>query len=96
MRPQKMYLGGYLFDGTSLYVTKRLEFSPLVLTSKTYNDETISINFREVAVVSKTSYIAFHIMNLIMRHAMEGLSLQLVGRNFFDADAKVFYILKSI
>lgn len=36
-----------------------------------------------------TEQASLQILNLIMRRAMEGLKLQLVGRNFFDAIAKI-------
>lgn len=32
---------------------------------------------------------SLQILNLILRRAMGGLELQLVGRNFYDPDAKV-------
>lgn len=96
IKSQKEKLGGYLFDGTCLYVTRRLHTNPMVLMTKTRNDELIEINIKEVSVVSKTSHIAIQLMNLVIKQAMEGLQLQLVNRNFFDAKAKVSFNLLFI
>jgi len=66
---------------------------PLELISIRTEDETrIRITVRLVGdlVQGDGHYIQF--FNILMRKCLGHLNLQLVGRNFFDARAKVFYL----
>lgn len=89
----KELLGGYIFDGTILFCTKYLgdQASPgnLELMTKNREGEIIQIKIKHVGIVEATDIQLVQVMNLILRRSMEGLNLQLVGRNFFDPVAKV-------
>lgn len=87
---QKEMLGGYLFDGTQIFVTKKLEGDIIERTAKgRIDDETYLIIFKYAAQVSMSESTSLQVLNLILRRSMDCLQLQLVGRNFFDPDAKV-------
>lgn len=90
VRSQKEMLGGYLFDaGSMLFTSNKLQSDVVDVVAKTRTDETIKITFKFVGTISMLDGHATQIFNIIMRRALEGLNLQLVGRNFFDAGAKV-------
>lgn len=86
-----MFGGGYLFDGTQLFLTKKLEDpnGPIERTVNSDDGKAVNIMIRFVGVVSMQEERAIQIMNLILRRAMDGLHLQTVGRNKYDAAAKV-------
>jgi aubergine len=84
----KAALGGYLFDGTMLFLTKKLPNDITELYSTRKDGEQIRITVKFVGEISMMDGTALQILNLILRRSMEGLKLQLVGRNFFDAVAK--------
>jgi aubergine len=86
---QKENFGGYLFDGTMLFLTRKLPNESTELYSTRRDGEQIRITVKFVGEISMTNGTALQILNLILRRAMEGLKLQLVGRNFFDAVAKI-------
>lgn len=85
----KTSLGGYLFDGTMLFLTRRLPNDITELYSTRKDGEQIRVTVKFVGEVSMMDGTSLQILNLILRRAMEGLHLQLVGRNFFDALAKI-------
>ena len=89
----KDIFGGYIFDGTVLFCTNyfidQVESGQLELLTKNREGETVQIKIRHVGIVDVSDAQQIQILNLILRRAMEGLQLQLVGRNFFDPVAKV-------
>lgn len=89
IREHREKIGGYIFDGTVLFVTRKLPNDVMEFVSKNRNDEAILITVRFVGVITMYDGQAVQVLNLILRRAMEGLNLQLVGRNFFDAVAKI-------
>jgi hypothetical protein len=94
LRKQLIYehketLGGYLFDGQTLYLTKKLPDSVTQLVSETKTGEMIRIIVKYTTVVPMTEASSLQILNLVLKRAMEALQLQLVGKNFFDPAARV-------
>lgn len=86
----KDQIGGYLFDGTQLFTRTKLASESTEFTTKDkMNEETYVITLRRVGVIGGTNETAFVIFNLINRKAMAGLKLQIIGRSFFDPEAKV-------
>lgn len=87
----KSFLTGYLFDGTLLYSPRRLDPDPLQLTVNSPREDAtpIHITVRHVGDVSQEDYHYLQVFNIIMRKCMRFLNLQLLGRNFFDPQAKV-------
>lgn len=86
---QRDMIGGYLFDGTQLFSTRKLESDVIQRTVAGQNGDQVVVTFRFTSIISMTESQSLQILNLILRRAMGGLELQLVGRNFYDPDAKV-------
>lgn len=84
-------LGGYLFDGNEIFITKKLETpnEEIVLQSENREGVKYNVKLKLVSNVSMDTEMSFQILNLILRKSMNGLQLQLVGRNFFDPTAKI-------
>ncbi|XP_065358505.1 protein aubergine [Calliphora vicina] len=89
----KDLFGGYIFDGTLLFCTNffmdQAENGQKELLTKNREGETIQIKIKHVGIVDVSDAQQIQVLNLILRRAMEGLQLQLVGRNFFDPVAKI-------
>lgn len=80
----EMFGGGHLFDGTQLFLTIKLD--DLIERTVTGEDgAVVRITIKYTAVVSMLEGRAIQILNLILRRAMDGLKLQTVGRNKYDA-----------
>jgi hypothetical protein len=84
-------LGGYIFDGTCAFLARKLDITPTELMCKNREGKPVKISLKEVAIISMTNQTSIQLLNLILRKAMEGLKLQQVGRNYFDAAAKVSF-----
>ncbi|XP_011187514.1 protein piwi [Zeugodacus cucurbitae] len=82
-------LGGYLYDGTKLFTSCKLQEDKTVIQAKSKFGDSYTIVIKYVGVISMTEWQSLQILNLILRRSMEGLKLQLVGRNFYDAMAKI-------
>lgn len=82
---------GYLFDGTLLYLSKKLTAAtdPIIFQSKSREEDNYEISLKFTSVVSMKTSASLQILNLILRKAMQGLKMQLVARNYYDAAAKV-------
>lgn len=87
-------LGAYLYDTkNSVYLTHRLQrrdTDPFKTFDREKNPFEITIKFG--TTVSMDTRESLQTLNLILRRAMEGLNLQLIGRNLFDPVAKVSLI----
>lgn len=88
----KARIGGFLFDGTQLFLTRELETEQgvLQLQSTTRTNEVYTLTLKFTTIVEMDKPESLQILNLILRRATNGLKLQLVGRSYYDADAKVF------
>ncbi|XP_054737592.1 protein aubergine-like [Anastrepha obliqua] len=84
----KETFGGYIFDGAMLFCTKYLEKPQMELLTKNREGETIQIKIKHVGQLEVTDSQQLQVLNLILRRAMAGLNLELVGRSFFDPKAK--------
>ncbi|XP_063696838.1 protein aubergine-like [Culicoides brevitarsis] len=80
---------GFMFDGTMLFSNSKLEHEITHLISQRLDGTQIVIVVKFTKQVMMTEMASLQVLNLILRRAMEGLNLQLVGRNFFDAVAKI-------
>lgn len=85
-------LGGYLFDGTQVFVTRKIEDADVIEKVVQGREEQFTVIMKFTRVVSMMDSSSLPILNLILRKAMSGLKLQLVGRNFFDPDATVSFM----
>lgn len=89
---QREMLGGYLFDGTQIFISHVLETDTVTRTvqlQENQEENTYQIIFRLTRIVAMSESQSLQILNLILRRAMDGLHLETVGRNKFDADAAV-------
>lgn len=89
-------IGGFLFDGAQLFTVRKLhdgdngvvEFQTETRDKTTY---TIRIQFTKIVLMSEQE--SLQVLNLILRRNMKGLKLTLVGRNFYDPQAMVWYFV---
>ncbi|XP_063994744.1 piwi-like protein Siwi [Diachasmimorpha longicaudata] len=92
LRQHRQELGSYIFDGTVLYTSNRFTVpgeNKVFFCRRTTDDENIQITLRLVGDMARGDphYLQFY--NILTRKCLELLNLQLVGRNYFDAKAKV-------
>ncbi|XP_055525211.1 protein aubergine-like [Wyeomyia smithii] len=90
IRTLRTILGGYVFDGTQLFIQHKLSTDEMEYpTKEPQTDQAYIVKLRKVGVIDGTTEVAFQMYNLINRKAMGGLKLQMIGRNFFDPEARV-------
>ncbi|CAO1306056.1 unnamed protein product [Diamesa serratosioi] len=91
IREHKKVLGGYLYDGVStIYLTKSLEKDTTDFAGKLKDDSLVKITVKKtMSLITATDGRVLQLLNLILRRSMEGLKLQLVGRNLYDAGAVI-------
>lgn len=92
LRRERETIGGNLFDGTMLFTCKRITLGEINTKYESGSERveaSVQITFREVGVVSRTDQRMLQIYNLILRRAMDGLKLTLMGRNYYDSKASV-------
>lgn len=85
---QRDLLGGYLFDGQNItrgLPNKRMEFWCESREGQTYK----MIIKHTGAKIEMTDAMAMQVLNIILRRTMNGLEMQEVGRNMYDAKNKV-------
>lgn len=83
--------GGYLFDGSQLFVTRALhgDSEELSLQSTNRENETYTLKLKFTKIVEMTESESLQVLNLIIKRGMEKLNLQPVGRNLYDPRAKI-------
>ncbi|XP_034243669.1 piwi-like protein Siwi [Thrips palmi] len=93
LRTHRDKLGGHLFDGTVLFTGNRLTTQPgesVTLTSKDERSGVIyTLTIKHVGQVAKGDYAYIQVYNLLMRSCLSALELQLLGRDFYDPQARV-------
>lgn len=81
-----------IFDGTLLFTDTRLsptdDVTPVTWTSTKRDDTVVTLTIKMVEELMPTDYHYMQFFNLILRRAMAGMNLQLVGRNYFDPEAR--------
>jgi aubergine-like protein len=82
-------LGGYMFDGQTLFLTKKLPQPVTQLQSVLPTGESVQIQIKYISIIPMTQSTSIQILNLVLRRAMETMQLQSVGRHFFDAAARI-------
>jgi len=92
MNQHRAVLPSFIFDGTGLFTDTRLsaDDSPIVLSSRRESDgQVIEITIRLVEEIQPTDYHYMRFFNIVLRDVMKHMNLKLVGRNYFDPEAKV-------
>ena len=88
----KATLPKFMFDGTVLFTTTRLNpnDAPIVLTSTREHDKaTVTITIKLVGEVQPTDYHYMQFFNIVLRSAMEKMQLELIMRNYYDPKASI-------
>lgn len=82
---------GMLFDGTVLFTIEKLggHEPTFQKTARSREGTEYLVKFKFTKTVSTMDVASLQVYNLVLRLAMKGLQLQMVGRNYFDADASV-------
>ncbi|XP_006616743.1 piwi-like protein Siwi [Apis dorsata] len=89
LKLHKEALGAYVFDGTVMYSSRRLQDKMEIWSRRTSDDATIRITIRLVGEMERVDQRYLQFFNIIMRKCLALLNLQLVGRDYFDAHSKV-------
>ncbi|KAJ8934127.1 hypothetical protein NQ314_013586 [Rhamnusium bicolor] len=82
-------VNGYLFDGTVLYTPQLINPDPLEVFVQTENGENIRITIRLVGDVAWGDYHYLQLFNIIIRKCLAFMQLQMVGRNYYDPNARI-------
>ncbi|XP_046741985.1 piwi-like protein Siwi [Diprion similis] len=89
LRPHRETLGPYIFDGTVLYTSNRLPEKMELFSARQSDDAQIRIEIKEVGDLVRGDQHYIQFFNIIMRKCLDHLKLQLVGRDYYDAAAKI-------
>lgn len=90
MYTQRDLLGSYLYDTqNSVYLTHRLpnDITRVESLDRQKTKYTMTIKFG--TTVPMDTRESLQVLNLILRRSMEGLRLELIGRNLFDPAGRV-------
>lgn len=86
-------VGSHVFDGETVFSTSYFVSDDngriLELWSRDRNGTAVLIKLKHVGIVDCTDFQHLQILNIILRYAIEKLHMQLVGRHYYDASAKV-------
>lgn len=91
----RSYFGGYIFDGMHIFSTSRLPNEETEFQTRNTEGEEILIIVKFVRLLSNNEATSIQVHNLLLRRLMQGLNLNLVGRNYFDAQASVSFFRKN-
>lgn len=88
---QRETFGGYLYDGANMiYLTQRLREAEMTFQIESREGQKYKMTVKSTGTkIEATDSMASQILNLILRQAMDGLQMQLVGRNLYDPQSKV-------
>lgn len=84
-----------MFDGSMIFTSRRINPHPMELFSQSASGENVRIMIRLVGDVAQGDYHLIQFFNIILRKCLVYMKLQLVGRNFYDPQARVSH-LKNI
>lgn len=82
-------IGGFMFDGVQLFVTRELSNEVTEFESRARDETVYKITCKFTKVVSPNSQDYFQVLNLILRRAIAALNWKLVNRSYYDSDAMV-------
>lgn len=87
----KSKLGVFLFDGTMMFNMNRLSPDnsvPMTFTVQSREGANYTVTIKFVGEIVRSDFQFIHICNIIMRQCMDGLKMTLLGRNYFDSEAR--------
>ena len=93
MYHHKEDLPRFLFDGTMLFSTTRLnqDDQPIVLQSQRNDGVMVIITVKLVGEVTPTDYHYMQFFNIVLRQAMEKMGLSLIRRDYYDQQSAVMF-----
>ncbi|XP_029341114.1 LOW QUALITY PROTEIN: piwi-like protein Siwi [Acyrthosiphon pisum] len=84
------HLGGYLFDGTMLFSGTRFDTPTFELIStRCSDDKIVTITVKFTNITETGDYANIQVFNLLLRKCLRHLKLKMIGRHFYDPDAKI-------
>lgn len=87
---QKPILGGYLYDNNAiLYLTQRIPNDLLQVQAQDRDGNAYAMTIKWTSIVEMTTKESLQVLNVILRRSMDGLHLQLINRNLYDAANKI-------
>ena len=93
MYEMKERLPKFLFDGTMLFSTARLnpDDLPIILNTQRRDGSPVVITIKMVGEVMPTDYAYIQFFNIVLRQAMEKMGLSLVRRDYYDPESRVLF-----
>ena len=89
--------GSFLFDGSNiLFLLIPLHNDRTEFSSKGRDGQNYRLSIKKTRTIDYRDSNYLQILNLVQRDAMRALNLQRIGRDFYDAEAKVRLIDKFI
>jgi len=82
-------LPNFITDGMHLFSDVKISPDPKVLETQTRSGSQVQLTIRLVEELQPTDYHFVAFFNIVMRKILEGLDLQLVGRNYYSPKAKI-------
>lgn len=90
LQRQRAILGSFLYDrGSAIYTVRQLQNEETEIVTRDREEREILIKIKRVGVISPLESRSIQVQNIIMKKALRALNLQLVGRDHFDAAARV-------
>lgn len=87
---QSAKLGGFLYDrGSSIFTAHQLPSNRMEITTRDRDEQDILITITHVGLISSLEGRYVQILNIIVKSLNRALKLQLVGRDYYDPNAKV-------
>lgn len=91
LEQQQPRIGSFLYDrGSSIFTVRQLESEIIEIITRDQAENEILIKITRVGLISPYEIRFLQLLNIIMKKAFGKLNLQRVGRDYFDANAKVF------
>ncbi|XP_050528638.1 piwi-like protein Siwi [Daktulosphaira vitifoliae] len=81
--------GGYIFDGSTLYTSAKLDPDAFELTStRTSDEQKFIIKVKFTNALQPGDHVYIQVFNILLRSCIQHLGLTLIGRNFYDSKEK--------
>ena len=93
MYEMKERLPKFLFDGTMLFSTARLnpDDLPIILNTQRRDGSPVVITIKMVGEVMPTDYAYIQFFNIVLRQAMEKMGLSLLRRDYYDPQSATMF-----
>ena len=82
-----------IFDGTLMFTDTRLapddDVKPVTWISQRNDGTPVTLTIKHVEELCPTDYHYIQFFNLILRKVLEGMKLEMVGRSYYDPNAKI-------